>query len=148
MWHDNKALILDNYKWLIHIYRENNSEADAMADIAASTKAIFWNPVQSVHGVDALQIFFDGSAGKRGLALVPAAGIIVQAASSSKQTWTTVASLGVPLKNASTSMLSETSASVLAVLLVQFIVTHHNLPDRTQIDSIIEDSGVEIHDGS
>ena len=124
---------------------ENNKEADAMADQAANAKSICWQPLQQLTSKVAIRCFFDGSAGKTVLGQVPAAGIVVQAASSQTTNWINVATLGVPLQEKTTSMLSETAACIITVLLVRFIVSNENLPNRAQINAIIEDSGVEVY---
>jgi hypothetical protein len=145
VWSASNVVPSSNYQWMHHIYRENNSAADAIADIAAENNRIYWQISDtSLEGVTAIKFMFDGSAGKTGLGFVPAAGIILYVAHGASGAWIQSAQLSVPLPPASTSMFAETISCLLSILLARWFLTHFSLPSADQIENILTSQGIPL----
>jgi hypothetical protein len=143
VWSSNNVVSSSNHQWLHHVYRENNSAADAIADIAAKSNLIHWQiNDDSLNEVTAIKFMFDGSAGKTGLGFVPAAGIVLYVARGTSGLWVQTAQLSVPLPPASTSMFAETISCLLAIVLARWIIFNISLPSADQINEIVSSQGI------
>ena len=137
-WLTNNVVSASNHQWLHHIYRENNSIADAIADIAAKHNRIDWQiNDSSLINVTAIKFMFDGSAGKSTMGFVPASGVALFVARGQYGVWMQSAHLSVPLPPASTSMFAETISALLAILLARWILTKSSFPTTDQINELI-----------
>ena len=131
---------------IIYIYRENNSIADAIADIAARHNCIHWQiDDNSLINVTAIKLMFDGSAGKSALGYVPASGVVLFVARGQCGVWTQSAHLSVPLPPTSTSMFAETISGLLAILLARWILNNPSFPTTDQIKEMIAVHVVSPH---
>ena len=123
--------------WFSHVYREHNTEADKIADIASQSGSESFQIITPIspENLGALRIFFDGTAGKSSEpSNCPAAGILLQSNPSQGDPqgrfWRDNLRASIPL-DVPDSTWAELRASQYATAIANFVTKNRSLPVST-----------------
>ena len=115
-------------KWVGHVFREQNAEADRTADIAASSGSPMIGVIRPKCRPCAVRVQYDGTAGKTRTA--PAIGVVVYGAEHVGQKWMQIMHISIPICLHTSSVQTELLACATATKAIKFYTENDRWPTK------------------